>query len=169
MTRFPGLLAVALLLGLGAGGCATPRTADLLVVSGAGQIRIEFLEWNEETSDLLKGAVPAAAKVLDRWGGLIEPVRITVVNSHWELEELVGRPLPGISAWARRNQVVLWDPRWWPLPPGVEAHGSLAAQIRATQVTDLLKHELTHSLMFQDRKSTRLTPVTSASRMPSSA
>jgi hypothetical protein len=148
--RFCGLVAAGLLLGLGAGGCATPRAREPeVVVSGSGQIRVEFVEWHEETSDLLKQAVPRAAKVLDRWGGLSEPVRITVVNSHWELEETVGRPLPGISAWARRNQVVLWDPRWWPLAPGVEEHGPLAAQIRATQVTDLLKHELTHSLMFQ--------------------
>jgi len=30
----------------------------------AGAIRLEFVEWNEETSDLLKAAVPEAAKVL---------------------------------------------------------------------------------------------------------
>jgi len=150
VTRFRGVIATALLLGLGAGGCATPRTPEPeVVVSGTGQIRVEFVEWNAETSDLLKEAVPQAAKVLSRWGGLQEPVRITVVNSHRELEEMVGQPLPGISAWARRNQVMLWDPRWWPLPLGVQEHGGLAAQIRATQVTDLLKHELTHSLMFQ--------------------
>ena len=61
----------------------------------------------------------------------------------------MGRPLPGISAWARKNQVILWDPRWWPLPPRVEQDSKLASQVRRTQVLGLLKHELTHSLMFQ--------------------
>src|SRR5262249_21707397 len=93
--------------------------------------------------------VPEATKALSRWGGLLEPVRITVVNSHWELEEMVGRKLPGISAWARRNQIVVWDPRWWPLPERARADPELATRLRRTQVTGLLRHELTHSLMFQ--------------------
>lgn len=142
-------LIAALLLG-GAASCATVQGSDPAVIqTEAGTIRLDFVQWNEETSELLKRAVPQAAKVLSRWGGLREPVRITVVNSHWELEELVGRPLPGISAWARRSQVILWDPRWWPLPPSAAADPALAAWIRRTQVTGLLKHELTHSLMFQ--------------------
>jgi len=143
------LLAGALLL-CGAVGCAAMRGAEPATPpTEAGAIRLEFVEWHEETSDLLKSVVPEAEKALSRWGGLLEPVRITVVNSHWELEELVGRPLPGISAWARRNQVILWDPRWWPLPASAQHDPNLAAGIRRTQVTGLLKHELTHSLMFQ--------------------
>jgi hypothetical protein len=134
----------------GAVGCATVGTSDpSVLVTGTGTIRLDFVEWNEETSELLKDAVPRAASVLARWGGLGEPVRITVVNSHWELEEMVGRPLPGISAWARRTQVILWDPRWWPLPPVARHDPQRAGEIRRTQVTGLLKHELTHSLMFQ--------------------
>ena len=147
MTR--ALVAGALLL-CGTLGCATVRPPEPPVLqTEAGPIRLEFVEWNEETSDLLKAAVPEAARALTRWGGLREPVRITVVNSHWELEEMVGRPLPGISAWARRTQIILWDPRWWPLPPTAEQDPALAARIQRTQVTGLLKHELTHSLMFQ--------------------
>jgi hypothetical protein len=142
-------LVAVLLLG-GTVSCVTVRVADpTMVQTSAGTVRLEFVEWNEETSDLLKQAVPEAAKVLSRWGGLHEPVRITVVNSHWELEEMVGRPLPGISAWARRNQVILWDPSWWPMPPHAQQDPALATVIRRTQVTGLLKHELTHSLMFQ--------------------
>ena len=112
-----GALVAVLLLG-GAVGCVTVRGSEpVTVATEAGTVRLEFVEWNEATSDLLKQAVPEAAKVLSRWGGLHEPVRITVVNSHWELEEMVDRPLPGLSAWARRTQVFLWDPCWWPLPP----------------------------------------------------
>ena len=141
---------VATLLLAGAPCCVTVRGSDpALLQTDAGTVRVDFVEWNEETSDLLRSAVPEAAKALSRWGGLREPVRITVVNSHWELEEMVGRPLPGLSAWAKRTQVVLWDPRWWPLPPIVQQDPALAARIRRTQVTGLLKHELTHSLMFQ--------------------
>jgi hypothetical protein len=141
---------VAVLLLAGAVCCVTVRGSDAAMLqTDAGTIRVEFVEWNEETSELLKSAVPDAAKVLLRWGGLREPVRITVVNSHWELEEMVGRPLPGISAWARRTQIVLWDPSWWPLPPNAQNDPALAARLRRTQVTGLLKHELTHSLMFQ--------------------
>jgi hypothetical protein len=143
------LVAGALLL-CGTLGCATVRPPEPPVLqTEAGPIRLEFVEWNEETSDLLKAAVPEAARALTRWGGLREPVRITVVNSHWELEEMVGRPLPGISAWARRTQIILWDPRWWPLPMTARHDPALAAALRRTQVTGLLKHELTHSLMFQ--------------------
>jgi hypothetical protein len=142
-------LVAALLLG-GALCCVSVQRSDAAMLqTEAGTIRLDFVEWNEETSDLLKSTVPEAARALSRWGGLRDPVRITVVNSHWELEELVGRPLPGISAWARRDQVVLWDPRWWPLPPSAQQDPALAERSRRTQVTGLLKHELTHSLMFQ--------------------
>jgi hypothetical protein len=140
-------LALGLVVGL---GCVTPRgSAPGVLATPAGTIRIDFVEWNEETSELLHEAVPEAAKVLTRWGGLTEPVRIRVVNSRWELEEAVGRKIPGISAWARRNEVIVWDPRWWPEPPGVQESPALAARIRRTQVIALLEHELTHSLMFQ--------------------
>ena len=146
MTR--GLL-VALVVG-GAVGCATvPRSNPGVIQTEAGTIRLEFVEWNEETAELLRRVVPETAAVLERWGGLRDPVRITVVNSHWELEEMAGRPLPGISAWARRTQVILSDPRWWPLPAHAQHDPALAGAIRETQVTMLLKHELTHSLMFQ--------------------
>lgn len=150
MTRRLLWLAVVLVAGLGPGGCATPRAVGPgAQATPGGTIRLEFGTWNEETSDLLKGALPEAVKALERWGGLTEPVRIRVVNSHWELEEAVGRKLPGISAWARRNEMVLWDPRWWPLPPAAAEDPDLAARVRRRQVTGLLKHELTHSLMFQ--------------------
>jgi len=141
---------LVVLLLAGAVGCVTvPRSDAAVIQTEAGVIRLEFVEWNEESSDLLKRAVPEVAKVLERWGGLRDPVRITVVNSHWELEEMAGRPLPGISAWARRTQVLLSDPRWWPLPPHARNDPALASVIRETQLTRLLKHELTHSLMFQ--------------------
>jgi hypothetical protein len=142
-----GVAAALLLLGV---GCATVKpTAPTAVATDAGNIGLEFVEWHEETADLLSWAVPRAARVLKRWGGLREPVRITVVNSHWELEEMAERRLPGISAWARRNQVILWDPRWWPLPSSIAQDPKLTSQVRRTQVIGLLKHELTHSLMFQ--------------------
>jgi len=145
-----GLGFLLALLSFGTVRCAAHRNSTAEVVpTDTGAIRLEFVEWNEATADLLRKAVPEAAKVLSRWGGLREPVTITVVNSQWELQEAVGRPVPGISAWARRNQVILWDPRWWPMAPGIAEHPALAAQVRRTQVTDLLKHELTHSLMFQ--------------------
>jgi len=148
--RFTGVVALAAALAVVNGGCATTRAPDPgSPVTDAGPIRIEFVEWNASTEDLLKGAVPEAGKALQRWGGLREPVQIRVVNSHWELEQAAGRSLPGISAWARRNQVVLWDPRWWPLPASAEHDPILAAQLRRAQVTGLLEHELTHCLMFQ--------------------
>ena len=149
--RLPaGVAALGAALALVHGGCATarPPVSDALVTD-AGPIRLDFVEWNASTDELLKAAVPEAARALRRWGGLHEPVQITVVNSHWELEQAVGRSLPGISAWARRNQVVLWDPRWWPLPPGAADDPALTTRLRRAQVTGLLEHELTHCLMFQ--------------------
>jgi hypothetical protein len=143
-------LAMGVAVFVATGSCATsPAPNAEVLVTAAGPIRLDFVEWDASTAELLQAVVPEAAKALTRWGGLREPVRITVVNSRWELEEAVGRPLPGISAWARRNQVILWDPRWWPLPPGAEHDPVLAAQVRRTQLTVLLEHELTHCLMFQ--------------------
>ena len=139
---------VAAVLVLGATNCVTPRK-DLGLVTPTGTFRVAFVEWNESTGELLQQTIPEAAQALTRWGGLQEPVQITVVNSHWELEELVGRKLPGISAWARAREVYLSDPARWPLPPGLDADAPLARRIRRTQLTDLLKHELTHCLMFQ--------------------
>ncbi len=140
----------ASLLSLGVVGCTTPRGGDAEVLATrAGTIRLDFVEWSESTADLLKGVIPEAAMVLERWGGLLEPVRVTVVNSHWELEDAVGRPLPGISAWARRTQVLLWDPRWWPLPPVARTDPARADSYRRAQLTALLEHELTHCAMFQ--------------------
>jgi hypothetical protein len=119
------------------------------MVTPEGTFVVEFEVWDEQMSDLLQGAVPRAAEALQRWGHLQQPVRITVVWNHAALEAAAGRRLPGMSAWARRTQVFLENPRRWPLPPGLEQDPQLEMHIRRIQVTSLLRHELTHSLMFQ--------------------
>jgi hypothetical protein len=135
---------------MGLGGCVTPRALPAgAVVTPVGTFVVDFEVWDEPMAELLKSAVPQAAKALERWGQLEEPVRITVVWNHSALETAVGRRLTGMSAWARRTQVFLENPRRWPLPPGLEQDPQLETDIRRVQVTSLLRHELTHSLMFQ--------------------
>jgi hypothetical protein len=141
---------LAVVLAVALAGCATlKRSPPPAVATEAGPVRVAFEEWDEGTQELLVRILPDAARPLLRWGHLQEPVRILVVNAHWELEERVGRPLPGISAWATRNQVLLHDPRWWPMPPSVENDPVLGAEVRRKLATQLLTHELTHCLMFQ--------------------
>ena len=83
MSRSRGLRAVAAALAVLSGSCTTMRSPTPgTVVSEPGPIRLDFVEWNASTDDLLEGAVPEAARALGRWGGLHEPVTIT------ELREL---------------------------------------------------------------------------------
>lgn len=153
MSRWRGWwisLAVVGVLVVESAGCVTPRAVPAgAIVTPAGTFVVEFEVWDEQMSELLQGAVPQAAEALARWGHLEQPVRITVVWNHSALEDRVGRRLPGMSAWARRTQVLLENPRRWPLPPGLEQDPQLEMHIRRVQVTSLLRHELTHSLMFQ--------------------
>ena len=93
--------------------------------------------------------MPEAAKVVGRWGGLHEPVRITVVDSHWNWRRWWSAPLPGISAWGGGPRRPAGPGRGGRCRRTRSTIPALAAVIRRTQVTGLLKHELTHSLMFQ--------------------
>ena len=105
-----------------------------MVETEAGTIRLEFVEWNEETSESPEArgagggegsvAVGRAARAGADHGGEL------ALGAGGD----GGRPLPGISAWARRNQVILWDPGWWPMPPHAQHDPALAAVIRRTQV-----------------------------------
>ena len=150
MSRWWVVLAGVGVLVMGSGGCVGPRAVPAgTIVTPVGTFVVDFEVWDEQMSGLLLEEVPEAARALERWGHLEEPVRITVVWNHAALEEAVGRRLPGMSAWARRTQVLLENPRRWPLPPGLEQDPTLVAHVRRVQVTSLLRHELTHSLMFQ--------------------
>ncbi len=64
--RLPHLV-LAALLAMATAACLTPRSPDTdAVVTPVGKFRIEFAEWDEPTSELLKQQLPVAAQVLSR-------------------------------------------------------------------------------------------------------
>jgi hypothetical protein len=137
-------LAAALVL---AAGCAprlssdrTPR-ADTVV---EGEARVRIVSWPEDAASAgqVAAAVRAALARTARWGGLAEPVTITVHPTHDALEAAIGRRgYPWLRAWATYDRIELQAPATW----GWLGLGGGTDQ----QVEQLLTHELTHCVMYQ--------------------
>jgi hypothetical protein len=104
-----------------------------------GAFVFEYGEADRHGKEQLEQAVHQASPRLARWGGLTEPVTVYVLPSHHALEEAVGRRgHPWLKAWARYDEVFVQSPRTWSL---------FGAGQR--EVDELMLHELTHSLMYQ--------------------
>ena len=56
------------------------------------------------------------------------------------------------------GQVILWDPGWWPMPPHAQHDPGAGRGESPDAGQGLLKHELTHSLMFERRDGYRRVP-----------
>src|SRR4051794_32475980 len=98
--------------------------------------RPDTLEVGRISSDLL-----SAGPLLARWGTFREGVRIFVYADHATLERVAQRKdYPWLRAWATSDQILLQSPRTW------EADSEAAL---AQELSELLVHELTHSLMYQ--------------------
>jgi hypothetical protein len=84
-------------------------------------------------------AASAALPALLRWGPLARPVTVVVLPSHVALEQQVHRPgYRWLRAWARYDVVYLQSPRSWGMFQGTQP-----------QLTEMLRHELTHCATFQ--------------------
>jgi hypothetical protein len=135
--------ALALVLVLLAGGCALrPAAVEVreedLAVAGA-PVHLEFLGDDAATAREVARAVSAALPRIARWGGLAEPVTITIHPSHASLEEAIGRDgYPWLRAWARYRSIDLQSPRTW--GPRDGGRGRLE---------ELVTHELAHCAMYQ--------------------
>jgi hypothetical protein len=83
-----------------------------------------------------EAALVSASKEIDRVGGLRFPVRVSVLGSHVELENAVGRTgHTWLRAWSRFDEVLLQSPSTW--------------ATTEAELTTLFVHELAHCLMFQ--------------------
>ncbi len=136
----PLLLALAL-----STGCAALRPVALpeqraSMQTGAGQFVVHHAPGDEKGAEMVRAAITAATPKLARWGGLAVPVVVSVEPSHDALERAVNRRgYEWLRAWARYDIVYVQSPRSW------SATGATQGQL-----DELLAHELTHCVMYQE-------------------
>ncbi len=109
-----------------------------LDVQGA-RVRLEYLSTDVGAAHDVERAVAVALPRVTRWGGLSEPVTITLHATHASLEDAIGREgYPWLRAWARYSAVDLLSPSaWGPLDGG------------RARLEELVTHELAHCAMYQ--------------------
>jgi hypothetical protein len=134
---------IVLLLGLTFfSGCVARHTrlpSRATVATEWGEVTLAYDESERRDEALLQESVKKALSRLEAWGGLRAPVKLFVLPSHEALEEAVNRRGYGwLKAWARYDEVFLQAPRTW-APWGA----------RERDVQELLLHELTHCVMYQ--------------------
>lgn len=132
-------LALALAAGCAprASGPGSPLTSSVTI----GEARVRVLYWPEDAraARQVTAALHVALPRTARWGGLQEPVTITIHPTHAALEEAVRRPgYAWLRAWARYATIDLQSPSTWSLRGASDA-----------RLVELLTHELTHCVMYQ--------------------
>ncbi len=114
-----------------------PRTRRF--EEGSATFRIEYLPIDAEAAADVEEALRAAARQVTRWAGFEAPIVVRLYPTHDALEEAVGRiDYPWLRAWARYDEIFLQSPR---------TYGPFEGGRR--NLTELLTHELTHCLMYQ--------------------
>lgn len=139
MPRRSLVLALALLAGCAprASGEGSPRSATVTV--GDAQVRVIYYPEDARAARQVTAALRVALPRTARWGGLAEPVTVTIHPSHAALEDAVRRPgYAWLRAWARYATIDLQSPASWSLLGASDA-----------KVVELLTHELTHCVMYQ--------------------
>jgi hypothetical protein len=139
-----GLAPLTVALALVAAPACAPRIADgspreVLVAAGSARFRIVHAPADADAARQVADALRVAAPRVERWGGLVRPVTVTIHPSHAALERAVSRPgYRWLRAWARYATIDLQSPRTWGLFGGGRA-----------RVEELLTHELAHCAMYQ--------------------
>lgn len=135
--------ASAVLLAVLAAGCArvpapgAERSQELTV--GSARFRIVYFPEDAAAARQVRRALEVAAPRVARWGGLRDPVTVTIHPTHEALELAVDRRgYAWLHAWARFRTIDLQSPRTW---------GFLEGSDR--DVEELLTHEVTHCAMYQ--------------------
>ena len=136
-------IAPVALAGLLAGACCTPasrqmdRSLDFAFGSSAPRFSLVYAPVDEDVAGAIRQAVEEAISASSRWGRLSEPVSVYVYPDHESLIEAVGsQDYPWLRAWARYDEILLQSPRTW----GIDY---------TEQLPELLRHELTHVVMYQ--------------------
>jgi hypothetical protein len=118
-------------------GRGEPRAEGLTV--GAARFRIVYWAGDESAARRVREALEKAAPRVERWGGLRQPVTITIHPTHEALEGAVHRHgYDWLRAWARFETIDIQSPRTWSL---------FGANER--KLGELVTHELTHCAMYQ--------------------
>jgi hypothetical protein len=139
LPRF-GALALAV-----AAACAAPRISSTgsklpLATQAAGEgasIQLQYEPGNELEARRIGDSLVAARPRVVRWGTFVRPVTVRILPSHDDLETELGRHgYPWLRAWTYSDgeQILVQSPRTW----GDQ-----------TDLSELIAHELTHSLMYQ--------------------
>ena len=107
--------------------------------------RFELSVEDDGTSPLeqveLPQALERASLAVTRWGTLNEPVALIVVPTHAALERAIKHPgYPELRAWSTYGRILLQAPRTWTWN---------RPDLAQLQLEELLRHELTHCVMFQ--------------------
>lgn len=142
MSRCPVLFA---LFAVAFAACAHAPPAGELdrtrhVVFDDAAFVIVYAPVDTETADEVIRALEVAAPRARRWGEFEAPVFIRIHPTHDALEQAVRRiNYPWLRAWARYDTIDLQSPRTWGL-----------VRAPTQQLVELLTHELTHCLMYQN-------------------
>lgn len=116
-------------------------------LDGARQIVIDnasfvilYAPVDKASADEMAQALEAAVPRIRHWGQFQAPVFIRIHPSHDALEKAVRRiDYPWLRAWARYDSIDIQSPRTWGL-----------VRTPTSQIEELLTHELTHCLMYQN-------------------
>lgn len=128
--------------------CATarpataPREAPLAEEVQAPGLLFEvvYTAPDAEVLPRVREALLSAGPRLSRWGSFRQGVHIRLFPDHDALEAALDRRgYPWLRAWAYGDEVLLQSPRSWSTPPSSFA----------SELDELLAHELTHALMYQ--------------------
>ncbi len=118
-------------------GTGEPRSQELSI----GTARFRIVYWPEDAGAArqVRYALEKAAPRVSRWGGLREPVTVTLHPSHEALESAVNRSgYDWLRAWARFATIDIQSPRTWGFFGGSER-----------KLDELVTHELTHCVTYQ--------------------
>jgi hypothetical protein len=121
---------------------AAPDVPRAVQVEGPGLLfELLYTSADEPQISRIRSGLLAAGPQLSRWGSFRQGVSIRVLPDHDSLEEAVERRgYPWLRAWAFGDHILLQSPRSWSAQPEGASDDEL---------TELLAHELTHSLMYQ--------------------
>lgn len=125
------------LLAVGCAGRAQTRD-DAVAAAEQSLIRIDDRSGNDGDVYLVANAAVDAVRVAQRWGPVLHPVTLRLHPSHDALERAAHqKDVPWMRGWARFDEVELETPTSW------------GGQRAPSTVRELLRHEMTHVVMYQ--------------------